>query len=236
MSDPLVVIPGFMADVRSFLPQIMYFGRTRPVILFLPTQSISVKQMALAAETVLPKSFALLGHGLGGQVAIEILRRLPKAVSRISLLATDPLPEPPHTAAAREARMVAAKSGKLAEAISHELPAAAFAEGPRKEEVLELLRKMGADLGADVFKRQSRALQRRPDQQKVLAKLKVPALILAGASDTIVPTRRQEFLAGLMPFGRAIVIPDAGHMPQLEQPEAVTGALAEFLAGPLLLR
>jgi pimeloyl-ACP methyl ester carboxylesterase len=32
------------------------------------------------------------------------------------------------------------------------------------------------------------------------------------------------------------VVAGAGHMPQLEQPEDVTAALREFLAGPMLLR
>ena len=39
-----------------------------------------------------------------------------------------------------------------------------------------------------------------------------------------------------MPFGRLQVIAGAGHLPQLEQPEAVSAALRDFLAGPMLLR
>jgi pimeloyl-ACP methyl ester carboxylesterase len=66
--------------------------------------------------------------------------------------------------------------------------------------------------------------------------VRVPALILAGQADTLLPVRRQEFLAGLMPFGRLQVIEAAGHLPQLEQPEAVTEALRDFLAGPMMLR
>jgi len=39
-----------------------------------------------------------------------------------------------------------------------------------------------------------------------------------------------------MPLAKFQTIPDAGHLPTLEQPEAVTDALAAFLAGPILLR
>jgi hypothetical protein len=39
-----------------------------------------------------------------------------------------------------------------------------------------------------------------------------------------------------MPFGTLKVIENAGQLPSLEQPDAVTDALASFLAGPLLLR
>ncbi|WP_309663277.1 alpha/beta fold hydrolase [Tabrizicola sp.] len=236
VTDPLVVIPGFMADARSFLPQLVQLGASRLIVLILPTQGESVEQISKAALPMLPPKFALLGHGLGGAVAIDILRRMPNAVARIALIATDPLTEPPQTAAAREIQVVAAKSGKLAEAMTHEIPLTALAETQWREDVMALVQDMAAGLGPDQFQRQSRALQRRPDQQKTLRSSKVPALILAGAADTIVPVRRAEFLAGLMPSARLHVIEAAGHLPQLEQPEAVSKVLAEFLAGPLLLR
>ena len=66
--------------------------------------------------------------------------------------------------------------------------------------------------------------------------MKLPALVIAGAADTLVPMRRSEFTAGLMPFGKLQVIADAGHLASLEQPEAVSEALAAFLKGPVLLR
>jgi len=173
---------------------------------------------------------------LGGEVALDVVRRAPDRVTRVVLMATDPLAEPPQAAAAREARIVAARSGRLAEAMREEIPATALACSPWREDVLALVRDMALGLGEGVFLRQSRALQRRPDQQKTMRKVKIPALILAGALDTLVPLRRQEFTAGLMPFGKMQTIPDAGHLPSLEQPEAVTAALDAFLNGPMLLR
>ena len=107
---------------------------------------------------------------------------------------------------------------------------------PGRAGILAQVAEMALSLGADVFVTQSRALQRRPDQQKTLRRAMLPALILAGAQDTLVPLRRQDFVAGLMPFARLQVIEGAGHLPPLEQPEAVTEALEAFLNGPMLLR
>lgn len=236
MIETLVVIPGFMADARAFLPQLVHLGKTRPILLVLPTTGDTVEQIALAAQSALPEKFALLGHGLGGQVAMEILRRQPGSVTRMALIATDPLPETPQTAALRETQVVAAKAGKLAEAMAHEIPQAALADTEWREDVLALMQDMAAGLGPDQFQRQSRALQRRPDQAKTLRKCLVPVLILAGAADTLVPVRRAEFLGGLIAKSRLQIIDNAGHLPQLEQPEAVTKALTDFFAGPLLLR
>jgi pimeloyl-ACP methyl ester carboxylesterase len=231
--EPLVLIPGFMADARSFMPQLVHLGASRPVIVLAPAMADTVEKVAAEAATHLPARFAVLGHGLGGNIAIELLRRRPEAVSRIALIATDPLPVPPQLAAAQEALLVAVKTGHMADCIAQMLPATALHDAPWRAEILALVQDMATTLGPDQFQRQLRATQRRPDQQKTLRKANVPTLILAGAADTIVPRRRAEFMAGMMPQGCLEVIADAGHMPQLEQPDAVTQALETFLSGRL---
>lgn len=239
MNDPVVLIPGFMADARSFMPQIARLGATRQVILLAPGMADTVEKVATDAAPNLPARFAVIGHGLGGNIAIELLRRRPEAVSRIALIATDPLPEPPQLAAAQEALLVAAKTGHMADCIAQMLPEAALYDAPWRDEVLALVHDMASTLGPEQFQRQLRAMQRRPDQQKTLRKANVPTLVMTGEADTIVPRRRAEFLAGMMPQGCLEIIAEAGHQPQLEQPEAVTSALETFLSGrlpPLMLR
>jgi len=235
MTEPLVILPGFLHDARAFMPQLVHLGLHRQITV-IPPIGDTVEQMSLNAIRDLPRRFSLLGHGLGGDVAIDMLRRLPDAVTRIALISTDPLAEAPAIAAAREARIVAARAGRFAEAVAGEYPAGTLAQNGWQDDVMALVQDMAAGLGVEAYIRQTRALQRRPDQQKTLRKVKIPALILAGESDTLVPMRRQEFLAGLMPFGRLTVIENAGHLPQLEQPEVVSDALIAFLAGPMLLR
>lgn len=236
MAEPLVLIPGLMADARLFLPQMVTLGAGRAMQVCLPARGETVEQMSEAMLAGLPDKFALLGHGLGGDVALDLIRRVPDRVTRVILMATDPLAEPPAAAAAREARLVAARAGRLAQAMRDEIPPGALADTPWRDEVLALVADMALGLGEGVFLRQSRALQRRPDQQKTMRRVKLPALVLAGEADTLVPLRRQEFTANLMPFGQLKVIEGAGHLAPLEQPEAVTEAIAAFLAGPMLLR
>lgn len=236
MTDPLVFIPGFMADARAFLPQIVALGSMHSQTLILPTTGNTVEEMSAAALPHLPPKFALIGHGLGGDVALDIIRRAPDRVTRVVLLSTDPLAEAPQTAAARESRIIAAKSGRLLQAMADEIPAQALAPTDARDDIIAAIEEMALGLGPDTFRRQSRALQRRPDQQKTLRRAMLPALILAGEYDTLVPVRRQEFTVGLMPYATLQVINGAGHLPALEQPEAVTAALRQFLAGPLLLK
>lgn len=233
MSEPVVLIPGFMADARSFMPQIARLGADRPVVLLGPGLGDTVEKIAADVAPKLPPRFALVGHGLGGNLAIEILRKRPEAVSRIALIATDPLPETPQLAAEQEALLVAAKTGNLAACMAQMLPLSALHDARWRDEVVALVMDMAETLGPEQFQRHLRVLQRRPDQQKTLRKVHVPTMIIAGESDTLVPRRRAEFLAAMMPQGCLEVIAEAGHLPQLEQPEAVTKVLDTFLSGRL---
>ena len=235
MNDPIFLIPGFMCDARAFLPQITTLSKGRNFSVVLPTFS-TIEDSATYSLATAPQQFTLVGQGLGGDVALEILRRAPDRVTRIVLLSTDLLSEAPVLAAAREDRIVAAQSGRLADALAEDLPLSSLADCPHRLQVFATLNAMALDLGSDVFVAQSRALQRRPDQQKTLRRAQLPALILAGAQDRFVGARRQELSAGLMPFAKFVLIENAGHMAPLEQPQAVTDALEAFLAGPLLLR
>ena len=236
MHEPLVMIPGLMADARLFLPQMVRLGTERACHICIAARGDTVEQMSELMMAGLPAKFALMGHGLGGDIALDIIRRVPDRVTRVVLLATDPLSEPPQTAVERETRMVMARAGRLVEAMAQEVPVSSVADSPWRDEIMALVKDMALGLGEGVFLRQSRALQRRPDQQKTMRKVKLPALVIAGRQDPLVPLRRQEFTATLMPYGQFKIIEDAGHMAPLEQPEVVSDAVEAFLSGPMMLR
>jgi pimeloyl-ACP methyl ester carboxylesterase len=59
---------------------------------------------------------------------------------------------------------------------------------------------------------------------------------MCGEHDGLNTTRRHEFIAELIPYAQLEIIPDAGHIPTLENPDAVTRALRTWLKQPLVLR
>ncbi len=235
MTEPLVLLPAMMCDARMWITQVAALSRDRAVIVAPTHLGASVGEVAAQVLEASPRRFALAGLGLGGVVAMEVLRRAPERVTRIALMATEALAETPQSAAMREEGIVAVKGGRLADVVRTMPATAALAPGPYRPDVQALVQQMAADLGPDVYVRQSRLMQRRPDQQRALRQLRAPALILAGAHDTAFPVRRHEVIAELIVSADLEVIENAGHLAPLEAPEAVTRALGRWLNAPFRL-
>ncbi|SHI77859.1 Pimeloyl-ACP methyl ester carboxylesterase [Shimia gijangensis] len=236
MQEPLVLLPGMMCDARLFGPQIAELSSEFAVTIAPITHGERVEEIASGLLSVLPPKFALAGLSLGGIVAMEILRRAPDRVSRIALMDTNPLAETPQSSATYEPMIVGARAGRLDEVLTGFMQPDFLAPGPHRTEVLALVQEMGLYLGPDVFIRQARALQRRRDQQSTLRKCKVPALVLCGEYDRLTPVKRHTSMAELIPYAKLTVIEDAGHLPTLEQPQATTAALREWMTQPFILQ
>ncbi|MEL7081060.1 MAG: alpha/beta hydrolase, partial [Pseudomonadota bacterium] len=171
MTEPLVLIPGMMCNERLFQPQVAAFSSKRPVTVVVPKGSSSMAGLAQAVLATAPPRFALAGLSLGGIVAMQIIRQAPERVSRVALLDTNPLPDPPDKAPIREAQVEKVRRGALDEVMRDEMKPNYLAPGTRKQETLNLCMEMAEALGPDVFVKQSRALQRRRDQQATLRKI-----------------------------------------------------------------
>ncbi len=235
MQGAILFIPGLMQDARVFLPQMVALGTGHSVQVFIPDGD-TVERLSERCLADAPPRFTVVGHGLGANVAIDLMRRAPDRIQSMVLMAVDPLAEAPQTAALREDRMVAARAGRLKEALLQDVPDSALADFAEKSTLRLLLQDMAYGLGEGVYLRQSKALQRRPDQQKTIRKATVPTLFLAGDLDTVVPRRRMEFARDMMPQSALRVLPEAGHLPSIEQPEDVAAAIKSFMAGPMILR
>ncbi len=230
MTEPLVLVPGMMCDARVFTPQINALSRERAVTVAPVNKGERIEEIASHILDQMPTRFALAGLSMGGIIAMELLRRAPDRITRICLMDTNPHAETPPEAAAREPMIVGVRAGRLDEVMRDALRPHFLAPGPGRNAVLNQMYEMAADQGADVFIRQNRALQRRRDQQATLSKCAVPALVLCGEHDKLTPVKRHEFMAELIPHASLRIIEDAGHVPTLEQPDAVIGALRDWLA------
>lgn len=234
--DPLLLIPPMLCDARVFGPQINHLSTVMPVMFAPTTCGERMEEIASQILGCAPARFALAGAGMGGAVALEVLRRAPERVQRIALIAASHHGETPEGASAREPQIVAARSGRFDDVVAQEFDADLLATGSGRIEVGRVLANMAQMVGPEAFVRQARAMQRRRDQQATLRKITQPALVIGGAEDPRLPPKRHAFMAELIPGGRLEIVKGAGHMPTLERPAAVSDLLYDWMQAPLVLR
>lgn len=226
---PLVLVPGMMCDARLFGPQAAAFSGMRAIHHAPISGGDDVDGLAAEILRHAPARFALCGLSMGGIVAMAMVAQAPERVAALALLDTNPRAEIEEVRARREPQIARVRAGGLAAVMREELKPLYLADGPGRRGILDLCLDMALGLGPEVFERQSRALQRRPDRQAALTAVRVPALVLCGAEDRLCPLERHTLMAGLIPGARLAVIEGAGHLPTLEQPERTTLELARWL-------
>jgi pimeloyl-ACP methyl ester carboxylesterase len=236
MIETLVLLPDMLSDARGWATVSTVISYGRPVMFAPIWTGDRIEEMASSILSGAPAKFALAGHGMGGVVALEIFRRAPDRVNRLALIGTNPLSDTPQEAADREPLMVAARSGRFEEVLSRDVLPRQVAAGPERNAHLAHLAEMAQALGADVFERQQRAMQRRRDHQASLRRITQPTLVLAGELDQVVPRKRKEFLAELIPYAAFQMLEGVGHSVMLEDPEGTISALQAWLRQPLVLR
>jgi len=226
---PLVLLPGMMCDGRLYGPQIAAFSGRMPIHLAPLTAHDTVEGLAADILASAPPRFALAGLSMGGIVAMEVVRQAPGRIDRLALLDTNPRAELEEIRQRREPQIEKVRAGALKEIMRDELKPNYLANGPLRQDVLDICMVMALDLGPEVFERQSRALQRRPDQQDTLKSVTCPTLILMGAEDRLCPRDRHELMHELIEGSTFEIIDRAGHLPTLEQPDAVNAAFKTWL-------
>ncbi|WP_316012844.1 alpha/beta hydrolase [Roseobacter sp. HKCCA0434] len=225
---PLLLLPGMMCDGRLFGPQVAAFSASRAVMVA-PMHGKTTNEIARHILTHAPPRFALAGLSMGGIVAMEIAAQAPDRIERIALLDTNPRAELPEVRAGRAPQIAKARAGQLAAVMRDEMKPRYLADGPARQDILDLCMAMALDLGPEVFEAQSRALATRPDRQDALRGLDVPALVLHGEADTLCPAERHDLMHALLPRSELVRIAGAGHLPVLERPEETNAALARWL-------
>ena len=82
------------------------------------------------------------------------------------------------------------------------------------------------------IRQQITALLARPDASALLPHIRCPTLLLCGRDDLWSPLARHEEMQRAIPGSRLEVIEMSGHLTTMEQPQAVSGALAHWLTAP----
>lgn len=223
------MVPGMMCDERIFSPQIEALSQNLEVTIADISNFSSVRELASDVLKKAPKKFSLLGHSMGGIVAMEIYSQEPNRIEKLILMDTNPKAELDEVKLKREPQIREVNKGKLLEVMRDEMKPNYLAESENKTSVLSICMDMALNLGPDVFINQSRALQSRLDQQNTIQSIKIPVLIMCGSEDKLCPVERHEMMHNMISDSDLKIINNAGHMPTLEQPRETTEVIKEWL-------
>ena len=226
---PLVMIPGMMCDERIFAPQIEELVSKRSVHVADISKHDNMSDLAADVLSHAPPKFCLVGHSMGGIVAMEICAQDPKRIEKLVLIDTNPLAELEEVKLKREPQISDALSGKLVNVIRDEMKPNYLASSENQDIILNICMEMALSLGPKVFINQSRALQTRADQQSNIQSINIPVLIMCGSEDKLCTVERHEMMHNMISNSELKIINNAGHMPTLEQPSETTEVLKEWL-------
>ena len=171
------------------------------------------------------------GLSMGGYITFELLRRVPERVHAVVLCNTKPEPDSPEAKRGRDTLAARARQDRapaIAAELVPKLVARATYEG-RPEVVREVSEMIARQPVAGIVGA-LHALRDRPDSTSLLGRIVVPTLVIAGEDDQIAPVAVMRRMAQRISGARFELIPNAGHVSPLEQPQAVNQVLRDFLS------
>jgi len=172
------------------------------------------------------------GLSMGGYVAFELIRRHPGRVRALILAATKSEADDEAGKRRRDDLIALVErqgTGALADLLLPQLLAPATRTA--MPDVVQHLRAMIEESPVRGVVGALRAMRDRADATPILGKIQVPALVIAGRDDQLIPPATSRNLADAIPGALFRLIPDAGHLCPLEQPVATGRVIAEFLEG-----
>jgi pimeloyl-ACP methyl ester carboxylesterase len=166
--------------------------------------------LAMWMEAVGLRSADVVGHSMGGYIALRLAAQRPDLVRRLVLVA--PAGVPP-------GRSITNYLGPLLTALRSLSPA-----------FLALVLRDALRAGPVTLWRAARDLLAE-DARLDFESVTIPTLLVWGEKDPLVPPTVGRLMREKIPNSQLVILPGAGHMPMFERPEELNRVLLDFLAG-----
>ncbi|MHC3994350.1 alpha/beta fold hydrolase [Thiomicrolovo sp. ZZH C-3] len=177
------------------------------------------------------KQATLCALSMGGYVALKAAEMHPERFNALILCDTQCAADTPE---GRDKRLTAIRAIEtdgvepFAEGLLGKLLAEpTFEQHP---ETVESVREMITSNSQHTLVRSLRAMRERDETCSGLPRLTLPVLLLVGEADKIAPPDASHYMHDALPDAELVVIEEAGHLSNLENPEAFNAALLDFLS------
>ena len=214
-----VDVPGFGASDRPWPYDYSVVGEARSLVAYLDARGI-------------PRAI-LVGNSLGGAAALLVAADHPERVVALVLVA----PATPEAPLAWPARILRTPVlGEIGLALANRSLAGLGLRSWQYARAERVTRRAIDDAWKPMTipgTRRAALAAIRSDPRPHVGleqRIRVPTLIVWGEKDRLIPASDAARVRAKIAGSRLVVIPDAGHLPQREQPEAFAQAVAEFVA------
>jgi 3-oxoadipate enol-lactonase len=241
---PLVLLHAFPLNRSMWMPQELELSQHCRVIAIdlrghgesdAPLWRYTLEQSADDVKGLLDhlavKQAVLAGLSMGGYILLAIYRKYPALAKGLIFADTRAEPDKPEQVAWRfQLAQRVYKQGSLAVA-DEMLPKLLHpATAQHHPALVERVRHMILSTQISGVVGDLMAIAERPDSTPLLSQISCPTLVIAGDGDVLTLPAENERIANGIPGARFHLIPKAGHLCNLEQPEAFNRAVIDFLA------
>jgi pimeloyl-ACP methyl ester carboxylesterase len=170
-----------------------------------------------------------VGLSMGGYLAMAMLRHHPARVRQLVLADTRARSDDPGAAHRRSAQQEQLRGGTEVSSLAKETVEGLLSSGSMsRPELVDYVHALADGADAEGWIAALEAMKDRPDSMLLLRQADIRALVLVGELDRLTPIAEAMSVRSLLK-GELVIVPDVGHLPNLEDPMAFNEALLAFL-------
>jgi pimeloyl-ACP methyl ester carboxylesterase len=167
---------------------------------------------------------------MGGYLALALLRHHRDRVRQLVLADSRARSDDPAAAQRRTAQQDQLRDGAEVSSLAKETVERLLSSGSMaRPELVEYVHALAGDADPSGWVGALEAMKDRPDSMLLARQSDVRALVIVGELDRVTPIAEAMSLRSLLK-GELVIVPDVGHLPNLEDPLAFNEALSAFLA------